>query len=340
MGKVIDKFSERTKKRVFLPEAIPLPTPFFLYLDPTNVCNFHCKFCPTGNDELLKKVKRKKEHMSFPLFTKIIDDISKFQNKIKLLNLFCDGEPLCHPQFSEICRYTVNSRVAERVICRTNGSLLTPALSEKLIASGLNEIGISIEGTTEEQYQEISSTKIDFDQLLKNLKYLFEIKNRKCRIYVKTIDFGLNEEGKKRFYHLFKPISDFCSIEHPMKWNNTGKLDLTLGKYDGKTIDGMDDKPKKICPFPFISCVIKSNGTVCCCCVDWTNMTQIGDLRKESLLDIWNGQKLYEFRKMLLEHRSMNNAACRNCIFFHNYPDSLDGYEALILKKLSDKVNF
>ena len=36
------------ENRTKLEEVIPLATPFVLFVDPSDICNFHCKFCPTG----------------------------------------------------------------------------------------------------------------------------------------------------------------------------------------------------------------------------------------------------------------------------------------------------
>ena len=39
-----------------------------VWIDPTNVCNFKCTFCPTGDDELLKSVNRPKGFMTLETF--------------------------------------------------------------------------------------------------------------------------------------------------------------------------------------------------------------------------------------------------------------------------------
>ena len=40
-----------------LRAVLPLRTPMIIYIDPCDTCNFRCKFCPTGNLELMKKTK-------------------------------------------------------------------------------------------------------------------------------------------------------------------------------------------------------------------------------------------------------------------------------------------
>jgi len=60
--------------RTKLEEAIPIQTPFVVHVDTNNVCNFRCKFCTTGDHELLAKYERPKGFMTFELFKKIIPD--------------------------------------------------------------------------------------------------------------------------------------------------------------------------------------------------------------------------------------------------------------------------
>ncbi len=71
MGKIIVGNELRCAKRQALEDIVPLPMPFLLFLEPTNQCNFKCKFCPTGNPDLLKEVGRKATSMSMELLKKI-----------------------------------------------------------------------------------------------------------------------------------------------------------------------------------------------------------------------------------------------------------------------------
>ena len=44
--------------RTKLEEVIPLDTPFVVFVDPSDACNFKCKFCPTSDRDLMKEVGR------------------------------------------------------------------------------------------------------------------------------------------------------------------------------------------------------------------------------------------------------------------------------------------
>ena len=92
------------KNRTRLEIAIPLEVPFIIFVDPSDVCNFHCKFCPTGDIALMKQVGRSLKVMGIDLYKKIIDDICEFEKPLKVLRLYKDGEPLLNPRFVEMIK--------------------------------------------------------------------------------------------------------------------------------------------------------------------------------------------------------------------------------------------
>lgn len=77
------------ENRTRLEEVIPLRTPFVIFMDPADTCNFKCKFCPTGHKELMKNISgRNFGIIDFELYKKIIDDICEFEEPIKVLRLY------------------------------------------------------------------------------------------------------------------------------------------------------------------------------------------------------------------------------------------------------------
>ncbi len=332
---LIEKYTLHTEKRLFLPDAIPLRTPFVLYIDPANICNFECKFCPMGNRKKLKDSFTPGGLMSFAGFRKIVDDLKEFPDKIKLINMWKDGEPLLNPDYADMCRYLVESGVAEKVKIRTNGSLLNPEWNRKLTESGVSEIGISVEAVTEEKYQELTGRKVDYEKLKDMVAQLHASRKDGCVIYVKIIDFGLSDEEKQKFTDDFLAISDICAIEHPMGWSGNSGIDFTLGQGGTKSMEGCDLIQKDICTFPFTTLAVNSDSSVTTCSVDWSRSNIVGNLKEESLRDVWNGEKLKTLRLALLNRQANRYKACGSCEFFKSFPDVLDGHEEQIISNLT-----
>lgn len=321
------------QNRTKLETVIPLKAPFVIFIDPSDVCNFQCKFCPTANRELTKKMPGRGHIMDFELYKKIVDDICEFEKPIKVLRLYKDGEPLLNPKFVEMIKYAKEKKCAERIDTTTNASLLTHQKSIELIDAGLDRINISIEGVKKEQYVEFSKYPIDFEKLVDNIKYLYE--NRKnCEIIIKICGDMISEEDQKKFYEIFGNIADGVYIEHTMScWPEYELKDVKINNEVG--IYGQKIKEVQVCPYVFYSFSINSDGSVSLCFLDWAHKLIIGDAKKESVKDIWNGQKLLDYQKMFLEKKRKEHPVCKNCgQMSHGMPDDVDDYADILLKKI------
>ena len=190
------------ENRTKLETVIPLKVPYVIFIDPSDICNFYCKFCPSGDKELMKNVGRSLKTMDFNLYKKIIDDICEFEKPLKVLKLYKDGEPLINPMFADMVKYAKDRNCAERISTTTNASLLNPKRNLEIIDAGLDRINISIEGVSQEQYLEFSNYKIDFEKLVENIRHFYE--NRKqCEMIVKINGDTISEEDKEKFLDLF-----------------------------------------------------------------------------------------------------------------------------------------
>jgi len=247
-GKKIEAKELRCKERKPLQELIPLTAPFVVYIDPTNFCNFKCRFCPTGDGRLLREVGRKKTMMSLNLFDKIISDLKQFGQKFNLINLYKDGEPLLNKHFPKMIKKIKDAQITERIWTKTNGSLLHPKLNRQIISAGLDMICISIEATDASGYKDLAGVDIKYLELLENIKDLYQHRDN-CDVYIKIIDADLSAGQKEKFYTDFQPISTYISIEKLMGWSNSGLKDFTLGT-NPDTYDGLPFTKKEVCAYP------------------------------------------------------------------------------------------
>lgn len=101
-----------------LEDVLPLRTPYSLFIDPCNLCNFKCKFCAMQTTD--EELDFKKQLMSMELYEKIVDDIASFPDKLKMLRISQHGEPLLHPELPEMIRYAKQKTYLNLLrLCRT-----------------------------------------------------------------------------------------------------------------------------------------------------------------------------------------------------------------------------
>lgn len=304
-----------------LKSEIPLEAPYSIFIDPSSFCNFSCKFCM--NHKISKKYK-----MDFNVYKKIIDDLQEFKKPIKVIRLYGFGEPLINNDFPEMVKYAKNSSKVLSVDTTTNGSLLNNKLSKKIIESGIDRINISIEGISDEQYVKFTGKTINFKNLVKNIKYLYDISGDTI-IFAKIAGDYLTKEEKQKFYEIFTPITDGCDVEHNMNcWYDM--------EFEGNNEVGIYGQPREnveVCPYIFYSFMIQPDGYASLCFLDWDKRMIIGDLTNQSVKEIWNSDILKKYRINMLN--GIKNNICKNCDQLKaGMPVHLDSYRIQLLERI------
>lgn len=317
-----------------LEEVLPLSFPYSLAIDPCNLCNFECQFCAIQTAE--EKLLFKKQFMKKELFEKIIDDLGEFSERLKVLRLSGQGEPLLNPHITEMISYAKQKEVADFIEIVTNGSKFNSQLNKKLVESGIDRIRISIEAVNEENYFEMTNRKIDFNAFVDNIKDLHDKSGEHCEIYIKTVDAAVDtEEKEKLFYDTFENICDRIWVDQvaPL-WSDFDELNK---KFDIKCIGmhGQKLQPVNVCPFPFYNLIVNPDGEVTVCCADWKRKLSLGNLSKQKFVDIWNGEILRTFWKDMLTGNKNKYEMCAKCVLpVYDCNDNIDEYAEQILARL------
>ncbi len=324
-------------KRKKLAGALPLDTPFLIQIFPIYACNFKCKYCSFSVDESKRGFISDKIVMDLDLYKKSIDDIALFPNKVHVLRFVGMGEPLLHKNIAEMVKYAVSKNVAKRVEILTNASLLTPEMSDSLISAGLENLVVSIQGTTKEKYYQVSKVNIDFENFVENLRYFFNNKID-TKVHIKIIDYALDgKDDEKKFYKIFENICDTIGIEHAgpiFPGVNYGKV---LNKDASVTQFGLlapDVSEALICPQPFFTLQINPDGKVVpCYSVTYPNI--MGDCNNQSICEIWNGKQYQDFRYKMLDGIKNIGETCANCEMIKHrlFPEDVLNNEVERLKK-------
>ncbi|HMA65666.1 MAG: radical SAM/SPASM domain-containing protein [Fibrobacterota bacterium] len=315
---------------------LPLSMPLVIHIDPSNVCNFKCIFCPTADTALLRDVNRPRQIMSMECFKKIVDDITSMKKlcrgTIYQIHLYKDGEPLLNKALPEMIRYIKDADVANCISTTSNGSLLDKDCAEKIIDSGLDMIRISVESTDNDGYRRITQTDTTYETIVENVTYLYHLKKKKgsgLYITVKITDVNLQDEQKEKFRRDFTPIADQVRIDTLMGWSYSQKKDFTLGANVTTGIDGETLLKKRIvCPEPFSKMAVNSDGSVSMCCVDWSQGTVVGNVAKNSIFEIWNSEQLRQYRLLHSKNKRHEIPPCNDCQYLCGFPpcDDLDKF--------------
>lgn len=346
MEKTVQKWGSNRKwnpdvKRAKLAEVIPLSTPYVAYIDPANACNFRCTFCPTGHPQLLQKVNRPLGIMDFELFKKIINDFKQFPEKLRVLFMHKDGEPLLNPRIGEMLALAKSSDIAPVVWLTTNGSLMTEDKAKAIIDSGIDFVRLSVEHVTSEGYKDITKKYDDYAGLLKKIEFLYNEKERRgshLKIWAKMIDFHFKPEELEKFATDFGPITDEVLLTGTGVWTQEMGIDFNLGVDPKAGYDGEMPlkKDRIVCPYTFYNIAINFDGSTAGCMLDWSHSLVAGNVRDHSLQEIWNSREMNRIRLAHLEGRRKEFLSCKGCqcVQFMPEDNELDPFREELITRI------
>ncbi len=305
-----------------------------LFVDPASVCNFKCIFCPTGDLELIRQTGRWQGVMNFELYKNIIDDLKEFDQPLKVLRLYKDGEPFLNKDFAQMVKYAKDSGRVDYIDTTTNGSLLDLDRVKPAIEAGLDRINISVDGLSDEQFFRFTRTKVNFAEFVEKIQNLYEHKQQ-CEIFVKIVGDEFTEEERTFFFDTFGDFADGIFIENYAPCWPQFDVETRMGVEITRGIYQQPIGETNVCPYIFYQMAVNSDGTVSSCFLDWSRRLIMGDVRKESLKEIWDGEALFQLRRNHLLGKRKENPVCAVCgQLSHCLPDNIDLYAGQLLEKL------
>lgn len=87
----------RETNRTPLKDVIPLAAPYNIKIEVSSLCNFKCNYCGHSKPYAGGGWQG---NMTMELFHKVVEDIKQFGQKIKLIEMYMFGEPLCNPNLA------------------------------------------------------------------------------------------------------------------------------------------------------------------------------------------------------------------------------------------------
>jgi sulfatase maturation enzyme AslB (radical SAM superfamily) len=269
-----------------------------LQVEPINVCNADCVFCPYG------EMKRAKGKMSMELYKKIIDDAANLPliNHLTLTGL---GETLLDPHIVERVTYARQKMMPGVLIdLYTNGSNLTNEKAEALAKAGLGVLYVSLNAVNADARRQIMRLN-DFDKVKKYTRDAINIMEPLgTKVRVKTIvskDLMQGEELEEFIKEWDGRHEDgghaFCHLE---------------GNWAGSMYD-VRVHQNSACSRALKEIMVLSDGRVSLCCFDGEGQVILGDLNKQTIQEVYNSEKAFGIRKAHYDGRRGEIPICANC---------------------------
>jgi len=296
------------------------PIPLNIDIELSSLCNLACPFCFIADPEFDKGIKEskyqgisKRRFMDLNLVRKIINESAAIG--VPALKFNWRGESTLHPNFSEILNHastiTHSNGVDKRrpaffeLLINTNGNCPYTAINGLMKCT---KIMISLDSMNPETYRKMRVK----GNLLTAKKTINElIVKGHPNIWVRRVITKENKNEdfmdvvKKEWGNRVKASEHYCFDR-----NHHG--DGEHGEYMGA------DLGRQYCGYPSQRLIISSSGLVYPCCIDTHETMPVGDFNKQSLLEIWNGDKMRDLRKELRQG-TFNSNICDGCTSWMSY---------------------
>jgi len=297
-----------------LKKPIHWGMPYGISIEPTNKCNLSCPQCPTG----MKILTRAEGKMNVEIIKILVADLSPF---LYTSIFYFQGEPFINHDIYDVIKFAHDKSIYG--ITSTNGHFVNEFNANKIIESGLRKLIISIDGTSQEVYDQYRvngslSKVIEGAKILVNAKK--RLKSKKPKIVFQFLVTAKNEHQIEDAKRLAKEL-----MVDKIEFKTTQIYDFKFGnalipkneKYSRykKNNDGtykIKSNQKNHCWRMWTNPVVTVSGDVVPCCFDKDAKYKMGNLNNQSFKEIWKSEAYKNYRAQVLKNRKSIDI-CTNC---------------------------
>ncbi|MFO0356537.1 MAG: radical SAM/SPASM domain-containing protein [Sphingobacteriaceae bacterium] len=288
--------------------------PFSVSVEPTTSCNLRCPQCPSG----LRQFTRPIGMLDPEFFTSFVLQVKHHLHRI---TFYFQGEPYLNPEFLKMV--TIANTHKLYTVTSTNAHYLNDEVSKQTVCSGLDEIIISIDGVTQEVYEQYRvGGKLDkvLEGAATIIKWKKLLKSKTPFVIFQFVVFRSNEHQVEAVKKLGKEMgADKVMIKTAQIYDFENSQDMIpmnneLSRYKKNKFGNWEIKNPLLnqCWRMWQGCVITWDGKVVPCCFDKDAKHQLGDLSKSKFNDIWFSGAYENFRNNILKSRKEIDI-CTNC---------------------------
>ena len=272
--------------------------PPYLLVEPVSTCNLRCPFCFQTDKTFTKKPYM--GVMQLDLFKKVVDEADKIG--VGAITLASRGEPTLHKDFSHMLDYLGNKENIFEIKINTNATFLTEKIAHSIFKNKVTQVVISADHYQKEEYERLRKNS-NFEKILKNVDTFFKIreeyKNQITEIRVSGIDSDKNL-NREKFKNFWIKRSDHVTASYPLeRWNT----------YLNKTHDDINDP----CENLWDRMYVWFDGKVNPCDADYKSYLSFGNLKNNTIKEIWNNQIIESLRSKHLENKRNKVNPCDRC---------------------------
>lgn len=296
----------------------PFSYPLAMQLEPTIHCQLDCPYCPR-----IKATKGMKQgHMKWSNYTRLMGEIGPY---IAAIAFWQWGEPLLHPQIVDMIKVAHSYGIIS--IMSTNAQVNPEDIDlAGLTNSGLDMLIISMDGTTQNTYQDFRAGG-QLDRLKNFTSAIIEEKRKSKRddliINIRTVATRENEgeiEAVRNF--AMEAGADIYSVKSVSLYyeDNPDDPHLPLNKdlrsyqYRGQEEAKKYNLLANRCRKPWTWPTLRYDGTLLFCECDHQMQAKLGNVFSAgSFREVWRGKTAQNLRGHYKANGEIDLDFCKRC---------------------------
>ncbi|MCX6111893.1 MAG: radical SAM/SPASM domain-containing protein [Proteobacteria bacterium] len=279
-----------------------------VYLEISNICNLRCSFCPT--------VKREKKFIFLPDFKKIITQVAPLT---EVISLHLMGEPLTHPNFSDILKAC--EPFGTKIQITTNGIEINKFKDLILNSKAIKQVNFSI------QCFKDNFPNKDLDNYLQNiLTFAVTANELKPNMYINLRLWNIGADSKENesvflFVEDFFKIKvkrniDVAGIKTKRIWN---RLSLSFdSRFEWPSLESQYNGTRGTCHGLKGHFGILVDGTVVPCCLDKEGEIPLGNCLTQELNSILKSSRAIKMRDGF-DKGVLVEKLCQHCSYIKRF---------------------
>jgi MoaA/NifB/PqqE/SkfB family radical SAM enzyme len=269
-------------------------------IETTAHCNARCPFCPLFGPGAA--MTRPRGIMDMALFEKILAELDRQRQSVHTIFFNVEGEPLVDPLFTARLERVRHYALGSKIKMQTNAQFLGEQNARSILAADFGQITVGFDGATRETYER-HRVNCSYERVLGNIRAFIRLRDElrgTTRVAIQYVRTPHNahevEPAIAMWSSILEPGRD-CFFDTTSRNWATPALDRSGWVIE--TVESLGDA-RVPCPLLADSMNILYDGRVPVCCWDYNVDIVpggIGDVRTQTLEEIWNASALAAVRQ-------------------------------------------
>lgn len=324
-------------------EELRSTTPFIFQIETTNACNMTCVMCPRTT-----LMDRPIDHMQMENFKSVVDEIIGFTDEeltlwdnyvekhglqtslesakdedyfyyficAQSIALHGFGDPLLDKDLDERIKYCTDN--GKLTYFSTNPVNISLKVMDRLGKAGLSFLKFHLDGVDNESQLKyrgrVDKTYEESQQKVLETLALFKEKGYKTKVILTKLKFNNEDDLDKEFLDYWRQHDVFAYIKNQ---HNRWLYE------EADAVSNSAEYMQRYCEFPWTSLSLLQDGSVVPCPLEYNAELVMGNVKEESLSEIWNGKNYQDLRLMHTTGDFPKNHFCTNKCDFNKLHEKL-----------------